>query len=367
MPLTILIFFLILSVLVLAHELGHFLMAKIFGIYVEEFGFGLPPKIIGKKIGETTYSINALPIGGFVKLLGEEETDDIDKKIRNEKLENRTFYKRAKWQRAVVLTAGVVMNFLLAFVVISFIFTQGVFIQTDRVHIDKVIKNTPAFEAGIREGDIILTVNGKKIKTGEDLILLTKNNLGKEVKLDIERNSKEGQKENLVLTIVPRKEYPKDQGPMGVAISNLEERKYPWYLAPIYGMKEAIFMCVAMFKGLFLVLWNLVTFKELPKDVAGPVGIAQITGEAVKFGWMAVLQLLGLLSLNLAVINILPIPALDGGRLLFVVLESIIGRKVKAKVENAAHQVGMAFLLGLILLVTINDIMRVIRQSGIIK
>ncbi len=351
MLITIFVFAIILSLLVFVHELGHFLVAKKIGIKVEEFGFGLPPRIWGVKKGETIYSINALPIGGFVRLLGEDEVEIEEKEERQ-----RYFFARSKKERSAVLLAGVTMNFLLAVIIISFIFTQGVLVPTEHVRIQKVLENSPAQAAGLQEGDVIVTFAAKQIKSSEQLIALTKEKAGTETPVQILRNG-----EKFTLTITPRVDPPVDQGPLGVAITNLEERKYPWYVSPYYGMIEAVKMSAVMVSALLQLLWRLVTFQPVTVDVLGPVGIAQATGEAVKFGYLAVLQLMGLLSLNLAIINILPIPALDGGRLLFVVLEKFVGRKIKPQAERIAHQVGMAFLLGLILLVTVNDILRLIR------
>ncbi|MBI4999324.1 site-2 protease family protein, partial [Candidatus Gottesmanbacteria bacterium] len=155
------------------------------------------------------------------------------------------------------------------------------------------------------------------------------------------------------------KEAPVGEGPMGIAISNLEERKYPWWKAPFLGTLEAFRLSGMMFFEIGKILGKLVTFQPITVEVAGPLGIAQVTGGAVKFGAMAVLQLVGLLSLNLAVINILPFPALDGGRLLFVGIEAVTGKKIKPHWERWTHQVGMAILLALIVLVTINDILRI--------
>jgi len=380
MLVTLLVFLLILSVLVMIHELGHFVVAKKLGILVEEFGFGLPPRIWGKKIGETTYSINWLPIGGFVKLYGEdqEESGTKDKKslqfaVRSSQLEKRAFYSRPVWQRILVLVAGVVMNFLLGIVIISYLFTQGVMVPTDRVHVEKIVSGSPADTAGLLEKDVIIKLKVKsekfqpqadrpldekieevEIKSSDDLINTTKEHLGEEIILIVERNGKE-----LEFILTPRKDYPPDEGPMGVTISTYEEKRYSIWQAPIQGTKEALILSWELVKGIGITLWKLVSFQPVSKDVAGPIGIAQITGEAVKFGNNAVLELLGLLSLNLAIVNILPFPALDGGRLLFVLIEGATGRRLKATWERYVHQIGMAILLALILLVTINDLIRI--------
>ena len=356
MLLTLIVFLLILSVLVTVHELGHFLIAKKFGIFVEEFGFGLPPRMFGIKRGETLYSVNWLPIGGFVKLYGEE--GDI-KEAKNRNIpKNRAFYARPVSQRVMVIAAGVVMNFVLALTVVSYIFTQGVMVPTDRVHIEKIVENSPAGTAGLKSGDIIKTIIAegveKDIKTGDDLIKTTSDNLGKEITLIIERQSREQE-----ISIIPRQDYPLDQGPMGVVISVFEEKKYSIEEAPIAGLKQSLVLSWELVKGIGLTVWKLATFQSVSKDVAGPIGIAQMTGEAIRFGRNAVLEMLGLLSLNLAIVNILPFPALDGGRLLFVVIEGITGKRIKTNWERHIHQAGMAVLLLLILLVTLNDLIRI--------
>lgn len=349
----ILVFIIVLSILVFIHELGHFTVAKKLGIRVEEFGFGLPPRIWGFRRGETIYSINWLPIGGFVRLSGE----DIDESIKlDQKEKHRYFFARSKKERAAVLLAGVAMNFLLAVIILSYIFTQGVYVPSDHVRFEKISPDSPASIAGLVENDILVSFNGKYIKTSEELIVATKENGGISTEMIIKRGD-----QNITLMITPRKDPPPDQGPLGVVISNLEEKKYPWYQAPFFGLLEALKMSWMMLTMLGTTLFRLITFQPVGADVAGPIGIAQATGQAVKYGFSAVLQLMGILSLNLAIVNVLPIPALDGGRLLFVVLEKFIGKRVKPQAERVAHQIGMVFLLALIALITINDLLRIFR------
>lgn len=364
---TIVIFLVVLTVLVLVHELGHYLVAKFFKIKVEEFGIGFPPKVWGKKIGETLYSINALPIGGFVKLFGEDEAGAGRLKIPSKKIKvsdsSRAYYARPPWQKALVVASGVIMNFVLAVVIISFLFAfVGVGIAGDKVIVSSVLKDSPAQTAGLKSGDIIEEVNGQKITSTQQLINETKKYLGKEISLSI-RSGKD-QKE---LKITPRKEYPKNQGPIGVAITqNFEVKKYPWYEAPIVGTKEALKTSWLIIVSFGQVISQLVTQGIVPKEVAGPIGIAQLTGQVVQVGPFAVLSFVAILSLNLAILNILPIPALDGGRLFFVLIEAVTRRRVHPKFESYAHAVGMAFLLALILLITLHDITRVISGQSII-
>ncbi|RJR15101.1 RIP metalloprotease RseP [Candidatus Microgenomates bacterium] len=361
-------FFVILSILVFIHELGHFLTAKKLGMRVEEFGFGLPPRIWGKKVGETIYSINWLPIGGFVRIAGEDmmangdETDTIGESRKTlltkltAKQKREFFWARSKLHRTIVLLAGVTMNFLLAVLVISYIFTQGVFVPTDQVHVEKVTENSPASEAGLMENDVIIQFGDTRITNTEALIKITSEKGNVPTPVTIVRNGEE-----LVLTLTPRKDPPEGEGPLGIVITNLEEKKYAWYEAPFYGMIEAVKLSWFMISTLAAMVWRLITFQGGQVEVAGPLGIAQATGQAIKEGYMAVLQLAGLLSLNLAIFNALPIPALDGGRLFFVLFEDILGKRIKPKAEAAVHQIGMLFLLSLVVLVTINDILRIVR------
>lgn len=351
---SILAILILLSIIIIIHELGHFIAAKKSGVLVEEFGVGLPPRIFGLKIGETIYSLNLLPFGGFVKLFGEEGAE-LEKKTLPKKLINRTFTNKKPWQKALIISAGVIGNFFLGWVIISYLFTQGVPIKSNKIIIEKVAKNSPAEKAGIKIGDIILAIKTNdglfKLTSTEDFIAKTKKNAGKKIILFINRNKKE-----ISLEIIPRLKPPKNEGPLGVVITSFIEKKYSWYEAPFYGLKESLKTTALILKELVKTLIQFLTFQKPQVDVAGPVGIVKITHEAIKFGHNAVLQIIGLLSLNLAVINILPFPALDGGRLALVFYEAITKKRPNPKVEKYLNLIGFAVLLSLIVLVTINDI-----------
>lgn len=368
MILTIIVFLAILSVLVLIHEAGHYFVAKFFNIKVEEFGFGLPPRAFGKKIGETLYSINWLPIGGFVKLYGEDEAGSGSVNLKTKDLPkknlSRAFYARPVWQRATVVIAGVFMNFVLAVALVSLLFSiVGVSVPTKNVLVGEVLKGSPAEVGGLKAGDVVKKINGVEIETPTQLVDITKKHLGEKITLLVK--VKNGKDETLSIT--PRKNFPNDQGPMGIAISpNFTVKKYPWWQAPFVGTKEVLNQTVLIGKGLANVVVQLVTRGNVPTDVAGPVGIAQITGTIVAIGPSAVLSFMALLSLNLAIINILPIPALDGGRLLFILIEGVTGRKVSPRAESIAHTIGMAFLLGLIALITLHDIFKVLTGQPVL-
>lgn len=370
MIITILVFILVLSVLVLVHEAGHFFVAKWMGIKVEEFGFGFPPRAYGKKFGETLYSINWLPIGGFVKLYGEDGTGagklgSVEVSgLKNLKDKKRAFFARNPWQRAGIVVAGVVMNFLLAVVLLSYIYSvRGVPTPGDKVFIADTATGSPARAAGLKEGERVLSVDGVQITSTDQIISYTKARLGKKLTIVVEEKS--GKKDTLFIT--PRVKYPDTEGPMGVVISqNVVIKKYPWYEAPYVGLKEALNTSWQIVQGLGQVVVQLVTTRSVPQGVAGPVGIAQLTGQTIKYGFDAVLSLIALLSLNLAIMNVLPIPALDGGRLFFILIEAVTGLKVSPKIESYTHAVGMAVLMVLILLITFHDLVRVFTGQSLL-
>jgi len=372
MVVTILVFLLILSVLVLVHEAGHYFVAKKLGVKVEEFGFGFPPRIWGKKVGETIYSINLLPIGGFVKLFGEDDAGGGKLgSVKDEALAakgkdlKRAFFARPVWQRAAIVVAGVVMNFLLAFVILSYLFAvQGVSTPGNDVQIIAIAPRSPAASAGLKTGEVILSVDGHKLTTPNQLISYTHAHLGKEVTLVVTTLPKGSPK---TIHITPRVHYPSDEGAMGVAISPIVQvKKYPWYQAPFVGLKESFSETWLILQGLWTTLATIAVQRQVPQGLAGPVGIAQLTGQFIKIGPEAVLSLVSLLSLNLAVLNILPIPALDGGRLFFILIEAVTRRKVNPQIEGYAHAAGMVLLLALIALITFHDLVRIFTGQPIL-
>jgi regulator of sigma E protease len=342
-------------------------VAKFFGIKVEEFGFGLPPRIAGKKFGETLYSINWLPIGGFVKLYGEDEAGGGSVSLKQKAVkgdEKRAFFAKPVWQRALVIFAGVFMNFVLAVVIISVLFSVvGVQTPGNKVTVDAVVKNAPADMAGLKVGDIIVSVNKIKVTTSAQLQQYTDAHAG--AKLDLEVKSQNSKLETVQVT--PRKVYPSNEGPMGIGIEqNVVIQKYPWYKAPFVGTYQALQDSWLVVSGLVMLVVQLFTKGMVPQGVAGPIGIAQLTGVVIGIGPAAVLSLVSLLSLNLAIVNILPIPALDGGRLFFILIEGIFKKKVNQEFEARAHMIGMIVLLGLIALITLHDLFRIFTGQPII-
>ena len=328
---------------------------------VKEFGFGLPPRVIGKKIGETVYSINLFPFGGFVRLHGEES----DGKLKYPK---RAFLNKSKKVRFAIVLAGVIMNFILAIIAFGVVYSfSGVPRETKQVKVVDITSSSPAQIAGILVGDIVKKVDKKEIKTVKEFVTLIEEKKGKMTQLEIERITN-GQKIFKKIGIKPRTNPPEGEGPLGVIITSTEIYFPPVILRPFYGIyfgfKEAVFWGGNVVLGFWQILRGLFAGK-IPQDIAGPVGIFAITSKAVQYGILAVINFIGIMSVNLAILNILPFPALDGGRLLFIAIEKAIGRRVLPKIEAAFHTVGMIILLLLLLAITAHDIQRLISAGGI--
>jgi regulator of sigma E protease len=334
----------------LVHEGGHFLIAKKAGIKVEEFGFGYPPRLWAKKVGETEYSVNLLPLGGFVRLYGE---DDLTTQAEH------SFWAQSKKARASVVFAGVVMNFLLAILVFTLVYSAtGIPTKTDKIKIVGVVPHSPAEAAGLRVGQIIDSVDNLVVKNTDDFINFTREKLGKPLTLQV--NGQE-------IEITPRQQVPAGEGPLGVVISQIEMKHYPFYqmipLGIIEGFKEAVNWGKLILSSLGKMLLELITLGRVPQDVAGPLGILQITSGVAKTGFLSILQFMGILSVNLAVVNVLPFPALDGGRLIFLFYELIARRRPRSGIERWVNSAGMVTLLFLICLVTLGDISRLLSTT----
>lgn len=353
---SILIFIISLLVLVLIHEFGHFLMAKKFGIKVEEFGFGIPPRAWGKKIGETIYSLNWLPFGGFVKLMGEDEVDmlTVDK--------HRDFRAKHVCIRIIVVVSGVLMNLALAWLLFyAVIISQNFKIiypaPEGGVYILQTQKDFPAEKAGIKSGEKLLYVDNQKITGIDQTRKIIQEKKGEPVTLTLsDIDGKNFRKIN----VTPKKT---DNGLLiGVVFSPVPFRQYTNLSEKLFsGITYSWDITRLTFSGLGMLSGQLVSgnFGQASKSVSGPVGLAVVTNDILSSGWMAVLPYLwfvGVISLTLAIFNILPIPALDGGRLLFLVIEAVTRKKVKADVERIVHQVGFVTLLALAFLVTYSDI-----------
>lgn len=374
---TFIVFILILGVLVLVHELGHFLVAKRNGVISDEFGFGFPPRIFGtykdkkgrrkwvfgnKEIGndlknenETVYSFNLIPLGGFVKIRGEDGEDKKDKK---------SFANQTIWVRFKILFAGVLMNFILAIVLFSLAFQIGLpesvgddyQAEDAKIQIAQVVKDSPAEEMGLEMGDRVLSIQTEedltpvsKIKTFQEVI---ESNKGKEISINIER---EGKEDLLVLKSEIREEAPEGQGLLGVQLVRTTFARYGFFEATWMAIQTSFSMILAILVFLGDLIIRLFSSQPVTADVAGPVGIAVMTGKMVQFGLAYVFQFVALLSINLAVINLLPIPALDGGRILFLLIEKIKGAPLSQKLEGTANAIGFFLLILLMVFVTVKD------------
>ncbi len=368
---TLFTFLIVLSILVFVHELGHFLAARYFGVKAEEFGFGFPPRAIGiykdfngkwkkvkgnkevKDAADTIWSLNWIPLGGFVKIKGEDgESNDPD-----------SFSVKKAWQRAIILLAGVTMNIFLAAVLFSIGFMIGLpqnldndfnsyaKITNTQIQVIQVLPNSPAQEAGVQMGDIIKEINNIKFKHSTDLQQYVKDHVNEELNYKIIRGDKE-----INLKIKPHILSETNEGGIGIAIAEVGLVRYPFYIAFWEGIKSAIFLTWAIILAFYDLLKNLIIGNGLNAEVAGPVGIAALTGQMARMGISYLIQFTALLSINLAIINAFPFPALDGGRLLFLVIEKIKGSPVKRELENTIHYIGFALLMLLVVMVTFKDV-----------
>ncbi len=381
---TIVIFIAVLSVLVFAHEAGHFFTARRLGVKAEEFGLGFPPRAIGwyqnqaghgrlvwgnKKIEQlqnnrnqdlipgpqnTVYSLNWLPLGGFVKIKGE---DGEEKEATN------SFASKRIWQRVLILSAGVIMNILLAWFLFSWGYLIGMpqsrgslgpqaHITQSQVMVAQVLPNSPASRAGLKDGDLLLEVNHIQIKNEKTLQDVIASRANQKTVLVIKRGGQEQ-----TVQVEPQAKNGQ-RALIGVGISYSGLVSYPFWWAIWEGLKTTGWLLGQIFISLWLLVAELFRGQSVTAQFAGPIGIANITGQAARLGFSYLLQFTALLSLNLAVINILPFPALDGGRILFLIIEKFKGKPVRRETENLIHNIGFLLLMVLILFVTYKDIIR---------
>jgi len=371
------------------HEWGHFFVARKSGIKVYEFGFGFPPRAFGwykdPKTGKfvfvngkgkntlketvggedrespdefpaTVYSLNWLPLGGFVKIKGE-----------NGELaqESDSFGSKPFWKKGSVLIAGVTMNVFLAAVLLSAGFTIGlpadkdvlsdpraIVVEEPAVTAQQVENGSPADSAGVKYGDILLSISGTPLITSSDLVTYVEAHPTEEAILEVKRGE-----DIVTLTLTPAQLSDEDATPrLGIILADAGIVRYPWYIAIWKGILVALFGVVNIFLTFFFLIKGLVTGQGLAFSVAGPVGIAVVVGESARLGMSYLINIVAMLSLSLAVINILPIPALDGGRLFFVVYERLFKKPVPMKYEQTAHTIGFLLLMILIVVVTWRDI-----------
>jgi regulator of sigma E protease len=364
---SIIIFAIILLVLVLVHEFGHFFSAKKFGIRVDEFGFGFPPKLFGYKRGETEYTINLLPIGGFVKIFGEDPSEE----NTSGPDAARSFVNKAKWKQAIVLFAGIFMNFLLAWLLFSTGFMSGLptsvgselkgyAINDIHTVVISVLQKSPAQIAGLKTGDKILMV-----KSGEDVISekITPKSLKsfivshgtKEIDIGYVRG-KNPEVSTAKITPINTSGEPS----IGISMDEIGTVKLPVFRAFLEGMRLNWSVTKGTVLGLYTLISDSLRGHGSLSAVTGPVGIVGIVGDAYQFGFVYLLSFAALISINLAIINLMPFPALDGGRLFFLLIEKIKGSPINPKVANTANTIGFGILILLMLVVTYHDVIKLL-------
>jgi len=378
---TILIFVILLALLVLSHELGHFLVARWLGITVEEFGFGFPPRILGgaklkkkkkwiflrkeedvhksrKKIKMPLYSLNLIPLGGFVKILGEDG---------EKKNDPNSFASQPVSKRFAVLIAGVVMNFLLGVLLLTFghwwgfpelIGDDNTTAKDPRVQVVEVVPDSPAKEAGLQLGDTIKSISlsdEEKVEVGsiKDVQETTKNQAGEEIVLEVLRGD-----DTYRLKVTPRKDPPEGEGSLGIVLARTGIVNYPLHQALVISVERSVNLIRVMIGYLSDILGKLIKSEKVQVELAGPVGIVVLTNQMKEMGWAYLLQFAAFLSINLAFINLFPLPALDGGRIIFLGIEKIKGKPVSQKVEQVIHAIGLYLLLFLMLLISFKDFFR---------
>ena len=361
MILTIIVFLIVLGILVIVHEFGHFIIAKKTGVKVLEFAIGFPPRLYSKKRGETKYSINAIPLGGYVQMLGELEHSKDKRAFENQKPSVRFW----------ISIAGVIMNIILAWTLLTIGFAVGMSpIVSDpdsipgkklsnEIILADIAKDSPAEKAGIEAGDIAVSATSDGVLTSfsslDQFDEYNTNHKNKTVIYTLLRDNETISKEaNL---------SDDSDSQLGVAIIDKAEIRVPWYKAPYVALRETYRITHLTFEFLGLFIKKLFLHGQFEEGVGGPVAIYTYTGLALKAGIMVLLQFVALLSINLALINILPFPALDGGRLVFIVLERFCGKRiVRENVENIIHTIGFALLIIFILAITYKDVTRLFHK-----
>lgn len=342
----ILWFILILGGIVLVHEFGHFIFSKIFGVYVYEFSIGMGPKILHfkKKKGETEYCLRLIPIGGFVSLAGEDADDNA--KIPKE----RMLYSKPVWQRLIIMVAGVTFNFVFAFVLL-FVMALIYGSTSTKPIVASVSEDYPAYEAGIKEGDKVLSINGKKVSSFSEMQLYIQTSKGKE--LEIVLKGPDGNKRTV--NLVP-KTITDEEGNKGYAVGiGLDTTVRKGFLN---SLDYAFTTTGSLYKTILITLRELFIGGVSVRDLSGPVGIYTVVDEQSKLGFQNIMYLTAYLSVNVGAINLIPFPAFDGGRVVFLIIEKIRKKPVKAKTEAMVNSIGFILLMLLMAFVTLNDIIR---------
>ncbi|MBI3589359.1 MAG: RIP metalloprotease RseP [Candidatus Liptonbacteria bacterium] len=360
---TIILVIIGLSVLILGHEWGHFFAAKKFGLKVDEFGFGFPPRIFAWRPktkgngtlradqgspGETEYSLNWLPFGGFVKIAGENDRigGDLDKlRTLPPEEKKRIFLFQPAWKRSVIILAGIMVNFVIGWILFSVVFMLG---TPKALIITQVQPGSPAETVGIKPNDIV-----KGYVDSETFVNFVNANRGKEIEVTVLRSGGE-----LSLKVVPRVKVGPNEGALGVGLSSAGEERQGFFQSIFYGLEQTGLVTWGTVQGFYLLFKDLVTTGKLAAEITGPVGIFTIANQVGKIGWAYLINLVALISVNLAVINLIPFPALDGGRFFLILIEKVKGSPVPIKLEAILNGVGFALLVALMLVITVRDVVR---------
>lgn len=349
---TILATIIVLGILVFAHELGHFLLAKRVGVGVVTFSLGFGPRILGKKMGETYYQISAVPLGGYVKLVGENPEEEVKEEDRS-----RSFSFQPVWKRALIIGAGPFFNFFLAAVLFSLVNLFLGIPSSPTSRIGEVSPGFPADEAGLRKGDLVLSIDGEEVSQWEDLFRIIRSSQGKELLLKVKRDDK-----TLDIKVTPKLTIQK----------NIFGEEVKTFLIGVTPADEIVLKKVNPFvaigtgflqtwNGIKLTIWGIVKLiqRVIPaKEIGSPIMIAKMAGEQAKKGILSLALFTAIISINLGIINLFPIPILDGGHFLFLALEAVLRRPISIKKMEIAQQVGLVFIILLMLFAIRNDVMR---------
>lgn len=350
---TVIIFILVLAVLVFVHELGHFLVAKACGIRADEFAIGFGPRLISKKFGETLYAINLIPFGGYVKIFGENPDDE----SINGTDKSRSIVHKSKLEQIAVLFAGIFFNFVFACILATIAFTVGVSASIDsypqyldrmkdsKITITYVSPDSPAYKAGLKGGDVLAYDSVESVQK------TIASSMGKEISLKYIRNNNQSE-----IKVTPVEGIVQDKYAIGISMDNVATLKLPFYKSVIEGYKFTIYMISATVSGMYDLVAGMFNGQSKLSSVSGPVGIAGMVGDAAKLGFTYLIMFTAVISINLGVLNAVPFPALDGGRILFVIIEAIIRRPIKPIVANTINSIGFGLLILLMIFVTYKDI-----------
>ncbi len=348
---TVLSAVIVLGVLIFVHEFGHFIVAKGFGIKVLRFSLGFGPKIIGKTFGETEYCVASVPLGGYVKILGQDPEEEVEPEE-----EDRAFSRKSVWVRMAVVVAGPLFNLLLAVFIFSFVYMFGVPQLTTRV--GSVNKSFPAYKAGIKAGDRILAVDGKPVKNWMELSKAIRGSKGAQITLKIDRNGK-----TLTIKVAPKIRKVKDifgeekeVRMVGITASQeITRQSVGPFKAVVMGVRRTGEIIYLTFVSIIKIIERVIP----AKTIGGPIMIVQMAGQQAKAGALNFLLFMALISINLGILNLLPIPILDGGHLFFMFIEVIFGKPLSVRKMEIAQNIGLALLILLMVFAFYNDLSRI--------